>query len=109
MFLTVDYSKCNRDALCVLECPARIIEMDDKGPVAIEGAEDTCIQCGHCVAICPESALKLDFLSPESCREVDENLHLTPDQVEHFLRSRRSIRTYRKKAVQPDVLKNAFR
>ena len=60
MFFSVDYSKCNQDALCALECPAKIIEMDDKGPMVIEGTEDTCIQCGHCVAICPEAALTLD-------------------------------------------------
>ncbi len=30
MFLEVDYSKCNSDGLCVDECPARIIEMNDE-------------------------------------------------------------------------------
>jgi len=108
MFLTVDYSKCNQDGLCVLECPARIIEMQDQGPAAIEGAEDICIRCGHCVAICPEAALALDSLLPESCRKVDETLHLTPDHVEHFLRSRRSIRSYRKKAVPRDILEKGI-
>lgn len=108
MYFSVDYSKCNQDGLCVLECPAKIIEMDEKGPVVIEGAEDTCIQCGHCVAICPEAALTLDFLSPEACRAVDEKLQLTPDHVDHFLRSRRSIRTYRNKSVPPDVLEKCL-
>lgn len=108
MFLTVDYSKCNQDSLCVLECPARIIEMQEKGPVTIDGAEDICIQCGHCVAICPEAALSLDFLPPESCRPVEKALYLTADHVEHFLRSRRSIRTYRQKAVPKDVLEKVL-
>ena len=76
MFLTVDYAKCNRDGLCVLECPAKIIEMNDKGPVGIEGAEEICIKCGHCVAICPEEALSLNFLSPESCRAIDESFSI---------------------------------
>lgn len=104
MFIHVDYSRCNQDGLCMLECPARIIEMQDHGPVAIKGAENICIKCGHCVAICPEAALALDFLSPESCRPVDDRLHLTGDHVEHFLRSRRSIRSYQKKAVPRDLL-----
>ncbi len=108
MFFTVDYSKCNQDSLCVLECPAKIIEMGEKGPVVVEGAEEICIKCGHCVAICPEAALTLDFLAPESCREVDEKLHLTADHVEHFLRSRRSIRTYRKKVVPLDILEKSL-
>lgn len=108
MLFTVDYSKCNQDSLCVLECPARIIEMQEKGPVAIDGAEDICIQCGHCVAVCPEAALTLHFLSPESCRPVEKALKLTPDHVEHFLQSRRSIRTYRKKAVPVDLLEKTL-
>lgn len=99
MFLTINYSKCNKDGLCVLECPARIIEMQKEGPVGIDGADKICIRCGHCVAVCPEAALTLEFLSPESCQSIDENLRLDADHVEHFLKSRRSIRTYRKKPV----------
>lgn len=108
MFFNIDVSKCNKDGLCVLECPARIIEMQDNGPVAIEGAEEICIQCGHCVAICPEAALSLDFLSPDDCMDIDDKLHLTTDHVEHFLKSRRSIRTYRKKPVPVDLLEKAL-
>lgn len=104
MFVTVDYSKCIKDGLCVLECPARIIEMQEEGPVAVDGAEKFCIRCGHCVAICPEAALSLDFLSPESCRQVDETLSLDARQAEYFLTSRRSIRTYRKKSVPTSEL-----
>lgn len=108
MFVQVDVSKCNKDGLCVLECPARILEMHDNGPVAIEGAEEICIQCGHCVAICPEAALSLDFLTPDECMDIDEKLSLTGDHVEHFLKSRRSIRTYRKKPVSADLLEKAL-
>ncbi len=104
MFFSVDYEKCNQDGLCSLECPAKIIEMRDRGPIAIDGAEESCIQCGHCVAICPEAALRLDFLAPESCLPIEEKLHLDVAHVEHFLRSRRSIRTYRQKPVPKDVL-----
>lgn len=108
MLVNVDVSKCNNDGLCVLECPARILEMQDNGPVAIEGAEEICIQCGHCVAICPEAALSLDFLAPGDCMEIDEKLHLAADHVEHFLKSRRSIRTYRKKPAPVALLEKAL-
>lgn len=108
MFLSVDYEKCNQDGLCSLVCPAKIIEMQDQGPVAIDGAGEMCIQCGHCVAVCPEAALFLDFLDPESCLQVDDKLLLSVDHVEHFLRSRRSIRTYRQKPVPKDVLEKVL-
>ncbi len=105
MFLEVDYSKCNRDGLCVDECPARIIEMNDEGPSAVDGAEKICIHCGHCVAVCPEGALSVDFLNPDECFPIDESLQFDAQQAVHFLRSRRSIRTYRKKEVSRDLLK----
>jgi nitroreductase/NAD-dependent dihydropyrimidine dehydrogenase PreA subunit len=108
MFFSVDYEKCNQDSLCSLVCPAKIIEMQDQGPVAIDGAEETCIRCGHCVAICPEAALQLNFLAPESCLPIDDKLQLSVDHVEHFLRSRRSIRTYRQKSVPKDVLEKVL-
>lgn len=108
MFMNVDYTLCNQDSLCVLECPARIIEMQEQGPVAIEGAEDICIRCGHCVTICPEGALSLDFLSPGECMHVDETLLLSPGHVEHFLRTRRSIRTYGQKPVPEDVVEKCL-
>lgn len=108
MFLNVDQSKCNRDGLCVDECPARIIEMSDEGPVAIEMAEKICIRCGHCVAVCPEAALSLDYLGPEDCMVVDSDLQPSAEQVVQFLRSRRSIRTYRKKEVSRDLLEEVI-
>jgi nitroreductase/NAD-dependent dihydropyrimidine dehydrogenase PreA subunit len=108
MFFSVDYEKCNQDSLCSLVCPAKIIEMQDQGPVAIDGAEEACIRCGHCVAICPEAALQLDFLAPESCLPIDDKLQLSVDHVEHFLRSRRSIRAYRQKSVPKAVLEQVL-
>jgi nitroreductase/NAD-dependent dihydropyrimidine dehydrogenase PreA subunit len=108
MFFSVDYEKCNQDSLCSLVCPAKIIEMQDQGPVAIDGAEEACIRCGHCVAICPEAALQLDFLAPESCLPIDDKLQLSVDHVEHFLRSRRSIRAYRQKPVPKAVLEQVL-
>jgi nitroreductase len=38
------------------------------------------------------------------CPPLRDEWHLGPQQVEHFLRSRRSIRTYKKKQVDRDVL-----
>ena len=104
MFLDVDATKCNRDGLCIAECPAKLIEMGDDVPQAIAGAENICIHCGHCVAICPEEALSLSFLTPSDCLQIEEALQLNSSQVEQFLRSRRSIRTYQDKAVPKELL-----
>jgi len=53
--LIVDRDKCNFCGLCALECPAVIIEVPDPEglPFWIEGGEERCINCGHCVAVWP--------------------------------------------------------
>lgn len=102
----VNTEKCKKDCICVDECPARIIEMKDKNtpPVPVSRAEEYCIQCGHCVAVCPYGALSHMAMSPDECPPVQKELRLSPEQVEHVLRSRRSIRTYKKKAVDRETL-----
>ncbi len=103
---TVDQKKCRRDGLCVAECPAKIIEIvgEEGFPTPIAGAEELCINCGHCVSICPQEALSLITMLPKECLPVRKELLLSPEQCEHFLRSRRSVRSYKKKRVSRDLL-----
>lgn len=108
MFLTVNKEKCNRDSLCILECPARILKLEDEGPVLVEGGEELCIHCGHCVAVCPEAALSIAEITPESCQEISRSLLPDAERAELFLTSRRSIRTYRREAMSREALDKAI-
>lgn len=103
---TVDDNLCVRDGFCARVCPTSIIEMaaGDAGPVAVEGAETRCINCGHCVAVCPHAALSLERMPLEACLPLDADKVLGAGQAEQFLRSRRSIRCYRNKPVEREVL-----
>jgi nitroreductase/NAD-dependent dihydropyrimidine dehydrogenase PreA subunit len=105
---TIDTKKCDNDGICAAECPAHIIKMTKEGPVPVEGAKEICIQCGHCVAICPKGAFTLDFLSPESCMPIKKERMLDATHTEHFLRSRRSIRRYKDKPVPRDLFEKAL-
>ena len=104
--LTVNPDKCNRDGICADVCPVKIIYFKDKEtiPQAVPNAEKLCIRCGHCVAVCPTGAMSHEAMSPEQCLPVKEERLLTPDQTEHFLRYRRSIRVYRKKTVDRKII-----
>ena len=103
---TVDPEKCKRDGICVSECPVRVIEIKgEKGvPQPIEGAEEYCINCGHCVAVCPHGALALNTMKPEQCAPVRRRYLPDFDRVDHFLRCRRSIRTYKEEPVDRETL-----
>jgi len=97
--LNVDASQCARDALCVRECPAVIIQLPEGGyPEIIPGS--TCLECGHCVAACPHSALSHARIPIENSPQIREDLKINEEQAIQFLRSRRSIRHFFKKQVE---------
>lgn len=99
--IEIDISKCQRDRICALECPGKLIVFPEKDsyPTAIERAEEFCINCGHCIAVCPHDALRLQGTGPEQLEAVNHELLPGPSQVRHFLTSRRSVRTFKKQAV----------
>jgi len=102
----VDPDKCKLDGICIDECPMGIIEYKNKNslPTPTEDANELCIKCGHCVTVCPEGAFFHSSMTPEQCPPVHREWFLDPERVEHFLRSRRSIRTYKNRTVDRDTL-----
>lgn len=104
----IDEEKCDKGGICAMECPAHIIKMTKEGPVPVKGAQEFCIQCGHCVAVCPKGAISLKFLSPDQCMPIEKDLLLNADQTEHFLRSRRAVRRYKDKPVPKDLFEKAL-
>lgn len=105
--LNVDQEKCNRDGICIEVCPGRIIEFKNKDafPTLVDGGKSVCINCGHCVAACPFGAMSHQAMQSRDCPPVQKELHLTAEQMEQFLRYRRSIRTYKGKPVEKSYLK----
>jgi nitroreductase/NAD-dependent dihydropyrimidine dehydrogenase PreA subunit len=103
--LQVERQTCTREGICAVVCPLRLISFPDEDiPAPIEGAEDKCIRCGHCVAACPTGSLTHRDMPVEQCPPVQKELQLTVDHCEHFLRSRRSVRLYEDKPVPRAVI-----
>lgn len=104
--ITVDETKCKRDGICVSECPFALLSQKDPGAVPEAGphAGMLCMRCGHCVAVCPHGALSLTGMDEADYPPARKDLLLTPDQAEHFLRSRRSIRQYKDKSAPRELL-----
>jgi nitroreductase/NAD-dependent dihydropyrimidine dehydrogenase PreA subunit len=104
-FIEVNQQSCNQDGICSAACPAKLINFT-KGeyPTPIAEAEELCIRCGHCVAVCPTSSLLHAEMPLADCPKVQPELFLSTDQCEQFLRNRRSIRNYRDKVVPRERL-----
>lgn len=108
---TVDKEKCNRDGICVAECPTQVIQIDsgEEIPRPTDDFGDYCLKCGHCVAVCPTGAMSLRWLGPEQCMPVNQDLRVTPEQAGQFLRGRRSIRAFKEKKVPRATIEELLR
>lgn len=102
----VDPARCKSDGICVAECPTRIIEWKsgDATPRVPAESEEFCRNCGHCVAVCPQGAVTLGTMAPEQLLPVRADWRPGPEQMEHLLRARRSIRSYKPRPVEREVL-----
>jgi len=103
--IEIDQQTCNQDGLCAAVCPAKLIDFESgKWPDTIDGADELCIRCGHCVAVCPTASLSHSDMDVADCPPVMEEMLISAEQCEHFLRSRRSIRNYKEKPVSKETL-----
>lgn len=90
----IKLEKCTRCLKCEKDCPVNAITIET-GEIA-----DTCIHCGHCVAICPEMAVRPDFgdvftLQPHA---------VTPKDFRNLCSGIRSCRSFLSKDVPDAVL-----
>ena len=92
--ITIDGGSCIGDFACAAVCPMGIIERGELHPAAAGDAAELCIDCGHCVAVCPTGALFHRTASPDECDPVDRGLLPSREQTVHLFRSRRSVRSF---------------
>lgn len=97
--IQVDLAKCIGCGMCRRDCPADNISITDKKAVIKSQA---CIKCGHCVAVCPKGAVSMTgFKEPPV--EINKSVILDPQQLMDALRTRRSIRQFKKQSVTQEV------
>ena len=99
-FIQVDKEECTKCGLCVNVCRGTI-GMGEHGPEVIK---QQCIGCGHCVAVCPNGALDNVNSPLKNQKEIKEITNINADIAAGFLRSRRSIRSYREMDVSREKI-----
>jgi nitroreductase/NAD-dependent dihydropyrimidine dehydrogenase PreA subunit len=106
--ITINESTCIKDGLCSTICPFQIIlpPKDGNPPETKPEFSKWCTSCGHCVAICPTGALSHSAMSLSQCIPADKKMIPAPDQFEHMLKYRRSIRRFKNKIPEPATIKH---
>ena len=85
---------CSGCGKCVKDCPVGILELKDGHPSVRKGKDGQCLDCRHCVAVCPEGAMSVNGISADSCRMLSDMPVPPPDEVANLLMSRRSMRSF---------------
>jgi nitroreductase/NAD-dependent dihydropyrimidine dehydrogenase PreA subunit len=102
--IAVDKNLCKKDGACIKVCPAGVLAADTEGFPA-EIPDSHCILCGHCVAVCPTGALTHSGLPAEPALPAAKNWP-SPEAMDGFLMSRRSVREFKDKPVAKEVLES---
>ncbi len=104
--ISIDETKCKKDAMCARECAVAIIRLKDPQsfPEMVPGGEQICLICGHCVAVCPHGAFNHSRVPMDNCPPIRSDLAINEQQAVQFLRSRRSIRRFRDAPVEREKI-----
>ena len=105
MIIQVDPNRCVKCGACVKDCIVEILKPGADGfPAVAPELERYCLNCQHCLAVCPQGALTCHGVTAGQCPapgplpETEKMLNL--------LRQRRSIRQFRDENLPPEVMKN---
>ncbi len=106
----INQEKCSRCKLCIQECRRSNFYTKEEGEVEFNNKLDSCVMCGHCIAICPENAILLKDLNDiDTYDGIDSPETIVAyDKIFQLIRAKRSIRRYKNKKVPKESIEKIF-
>lgn len=99
--VVIEKSLCIGCAKCVKDCVSGVLHIE-QGKAEVR---ESCMQCGHCVAVCPARAVSIPEYDMEDVTEYEEDsFTLSPEHFLNAVKFRRSIRSYKDRKVGRDLL-----
>ncbi len=91
--IQVDPGKCLHCGACIRDCIVEVLKPGDDGiPFLAPELERFCLNCQHCLAVCPAGAVTCHGVN--AAQASPPGALPEPEAVLHLLRQRRSIRQY---------------
>jgi nitroreductase len=87
-----------------------VLQQEEKRTIPkIDAAQlEICFRCGQCVSICPQGAISHSHYPEGTVHPIRPEILPTYDQVLELVRTRRSIRLYKKQKVERDVIEKVL-
>lgn len=96
----VDYEKCIKCGLCIDNCPTKALICDEYKSPKMDKPKN-CMQCQHCLAICPGGAISIMGKNPDNSAQIRP---INDEDVLNLIQSRRSIRKYKQENVDKETI-----
>jgi nitroreductase/NAD-dependent dihydropyrimidine dehydrogenase PreA subunit len=105
----IDTDKCNFCKSCVKECPLENFSITtEERQIEFDSSQD-CILCGHCIAVCPEKAIKYKDLNGDAVDFGEPIYTISNQELKKLFLSKRSIRQYKNKDVEKETIEQIIK
>jgi nitroreductase/NAD-dependent dihydropyrimidine dehydrogenase PreA subunit len=103
--IIIDIDNCKYCKACANECSFFILDSDSMN--FADTMEEECIECGKCVAVCPENVIKLKFHKEETLKDVPSKDDLPSfKSLINLFQTRRSLRQFKKNPVPKELIED---
>ena len=108
--LGINQDKCTNCLACLRDCPTRNFTMDKVQKIVVFN-ESNCILCGHCISVCPESAIRYKDMNDEVLEfegTQDPIASISYEAMNKLFRAKISVRQYKNEKVPEESIKKVI-